>query len=319
MGKMIRLKPHETLLEFLHPESRDKAQLTLFDLTPEGLARVKDTQYMKEPYARLLLRPIDMALRERGIPVKAEWEPFSGSHQQGPLGDGSTVELKLNGAMTSPNEFRSLIQNFLHSEVRWPETHFHVSVPSRSVTPKQIMLAARAMEMKITLEELVAELTYEGTSHPHDNSALAKHLDDAEEGVDRGVVRVDIGRFDTPVPAHDVEFRMWLSPEHALENMRFFMMLITKRRQLLDSDGFRVQGLEDTAPANLPGSLRYAAFLLRKKGVTEERANIARQLNDYANEVAQAKTVTPEKRKEIAAYMKREKVLSHFTLDSFLK
>ncbi len=319
LARQLRLRPPQKLAEFLRPESMGRERLTLLDLTAKGLERVKDTQAMKKPYAEHLLWAISAALEERNLPVTVAWESMSGSPEQGPLGDGGTVELKVKGSFTSPEAFRSLVKDFLHGEMRWPETHFHLSVPSNDVTHRQMMLAARAMEMKITLEELVAELKYDGTLSPHDHSALAQPLEEAEGGVDRGVVRVEIDRWDEPVAAHDVEFRQWLSADHALENMRFFMKLVTKRRQLLNTSNFESRAIRDIAPANLHSSLKYAAYILRRKYEQGPPLDIARELYRFAGQIEQAKTVTPEMRKEMAKYLKDNQVLSYFTLETFLK
>lgn len=308
------------LTSHLHPEFADQTVFTLFDLKKESLKKVKDTLDMKATYGHALRQALQTSLNELGLDITADWEGSSGALTQGPLGSGGTIEMKMNGPVTKPNDFRAIIKDFLHKEAEWPETHLHLSIPSKSVNAKHVMLAARALEMKIILEELVAGLDYDGNLVPYEDSVLAQGPEDFDSGVGRGVVRVDIDQWTEPVPAHDVEFRMWLDADGALENIRFFQQLIKKRRSLLDTGDFVSVGVRGVMPANLNSSLKYAAYLLDKQSDASGREHtIALQLNRYAKQLEDAGTVTPEKRKQIAKYMKENYVLKYFTLESFLK
>ncbi len=311
----------ENLNGYLLEGSRKKTALTLFDIDPVYWVGLKHNARDKTAYSNISVVPLKQALAAKGIPVSAKWERSSGETTQGPLGSGSALELIMDGSISEPKKFADLIHGFLHKNTDEPETHYHVSIPVAAVTGRQMMLAARAVEMKITLEETLLQLHYDGSLAPYDVSALALPVPPDGDGayeVQRGVVRVTPRRWDTPVRAHDVEIRQWLDADHALENMRFMMELVKKAPRLRDTSAFKAGGISGISPANLPSSLEYAAYLLKDR-LPSDKAYLSDKLTAFATEIRAAGSVSTEKRDEIAAFIKREDLLRHITLETFLE
>ncbi len=313
VGTEAEVDPH------LRASSRNKTEFTLLDLKRTSLKGLKHGPNEKSEYADLLQESIQVALDKRNFKIVADLEGSSGSDDQGLLGSGSAIELKMDEAIPSPREFSKLIKGFLHKELEWPETHFHVSVPAEKVTPQQIMLAARALEMKIVLEEAIAELDYDGNLHPYDQSVLAQSTS-APHGfpyAERGVVRIEGDRWDDPFVAHDIEIRMWQDADQALNSMRFFITLLQGRNRLRDTEAFIGTYQPKMMPANLHNSLRYAAFVLKDR-LPPEKQSILQGMNALADRITNAASVTPEFRKEIAQYLKDNNVLSYLSADTFM-
>ncbi len=295
------------------------APYTLLDLKPKSLRGIQHDYRKKKPYSRALRRVMQATFDRKGLPIKVGWEGSSGSQTQGVLGGGETIELEMVGSTSKPAEFQKLIKQVLYKNADGPETHFHLSIPNDSSSPHQVMMAARAMEMKITLEEAIAELEYDGSMAPYDASTFgrpaARNLPHALSG--RGAVRISGGRWQKPVPAADVEFRQWLDEDHALENMRFMMKLIENADRLRNTSRFKGTRIGGLSPSNLHNSLEYAALLLEER-LPRNQQNIVVGLRAFAKEIKARRQVTPEMRKKVAQFLRDTNVLSYITLETFL-
>ncbi len=326
--KMANFLGYKTVAEFredaLIPGAINKPLISVFDLKPTHYEFFSHGHKEKSEYAEALTDAVTLSLNNRGLPVEAKYEEYSGSRQQGPLGDGAAIELIQKGSMTNKAKFRQLMLDFLDAEVDFPETHFHVSVPNDAANAKEMLLAARALEAKITLEEVIESLDYEGTLYPYDWSAIAKKWDPTtvdnleEDFVQRGIVRVSLKRWPTPYPAHDVEIRQWFDTRHGLENMHFFMELIKKKERLRDTTAFTADHVGNVAPANLNATLRYTALLLKDR-LPPGKAFIIGDLERFAKQIETADKITPTKRNEIARYFKEKNLLQYVTLETFLE
>ncbi len=316
MRTMLGLSNDE-LNDAVKATKRDARKLTFADVKVRYLKNIKHGSEEKSVVAEALSDVVTQALANRGIKVTAVLEESSGSTEQGPLGTGSAVELVMDGAMTSPKEFRDIIKKFLFKDTEFPETHFHLSVPSAAVTTQQMLLAARALETKIILEELMAELKNDGTLSPYDASALATPLNSDTPFVDRGVVRIEPNRWHHPAQAHDVEIRQWLSADNGLNNVQFMIKLVQNASRLRDTSRFTGKAVEDIAPSNLNASLRYAALILKDR-LPEGKAHVPDKLNAFAKEIENTENVTPAQRRKIVNFFKQENLMKYLTIESFL-
>ncbi len=326
--KMANYLGYDSVADFredaLLPEAQDRDQITLFDIKPSHYSEFRHGHKEKSQYAKALTSAVTLSLNHRGIPVEAKFETYSGSREQGSLGNGSAIELIQKGSMKNTMQFRDLIENFLYAEVDFPETHFHVSVPTDAASAKEMLLAARALEAKITLEEVLEKMDYDGTLYPYDWSAIAKEWDPATaentdvDFVQRGIVRVSLNRWPTPYPAHDVEIRMWFDAKHGMENMHFMMELIKNKDRLRDTTGFTADHVGNVVPANLNATLRYTSLLLKDR-LPEDKKFILADLERFADQIERAKKLTDVKRREVAKYFRDHNVLKYVTLDTFLE
>lgn len=304
----------------LREDAKAKRKFTLLDLKPEMWKHLRHGSEEKSQYAALLQESVQLALHKRALNIEADFEGTSGSSNQGPLGNGEAIELKMSEPILTRHAFSRFIKGFLHKELDYPETHFHISVPSEKVSPREMILAARALEMKITLEELVAELDYDGSLAPYDKSALAHplpKLNGIAGDVERGVVRIDFDRWDDPIRAHDVEIRQWLDADHALDNIRFLNRLLQSRARLRNTDDFKGTYIAKLVPANLHNSLNYAAWVLEDR-LPADKQHIVAKLRELGGRATDAQLENLSLRKEIAAYLKEANVLSYITADTFL-
>jgi len=315
----LGVETNEEVLPHILPSKRNKTSWTLLDLEPESLRSVQHDYSQKTIYGMALRSVMQATFDRKRIPLKVGWEGVSGATSQGILGGGQAIELTMKGPMTVPAEFRDLIKNVLYANADAPETHFHLSIPSGAASPQALMMAARALEMKITLDELAANLDYDGTLYPYDGSVLAYPAPRFTEplSTSSGVVRISVNRWETPVNADDIEFRQWIDPDHALDNMRFMMALIQKSDDLADTARFKGTYIKELAPANLHNSLGYAAHILSAQ-LEPRQHGIVRQLRKFQQQIKRSKKVTPEKRAEIAKYIKEKQVMQLLTLDSFM-
>ncbi len=304
----------------LKPRSGQGGRYTLLDLKPTSLKKIQHGWEVKSPYGAALRTVMQATFDRQGLPITVGWEHSSGDTTQGVHGGGSTIELEMKGSTSKPAEFRKLIKQVLYKNADGPETHFHLSIPNAAANPHQVLMAARALEMKITLEEALAGLEYDGSMAPYDASALAvrapKRVREAEVG--RGAVRVEGTRWSEPVDAADIEFRQWLDADHALENMRFMMQLVKSGDRLRNTNAFKGTDIEGLSPSNLHNSLGYAAFLLKDR-LPARKKHIITNLEKFAKEIKTAKDVTPEMRKKVATFLREENVLKYFTIETFLE
>ena len=315
MRRMLGLRDEAALREASKPGRIRREKLSFADIKPAFLERISHGPDEKSAVAYVLTDLVTEALERRNIPVEAEEEGCSGSSCQGRLGEGSAVELVMKGSIESPAEFNDLIRNFLYKDTEYPETHFHVSIPSAGIKKKHLLLAARALETKIILEELMADLKGTDTLSPYDASAIATRLGG---DVGRGVVRTFQDRWKEPVPAHDVEIRQWLSVDHAMGNLQFFIKLAQNGNRLRDLSRRTGKSVPNIAPANLNASLQYAATLLRDR-LPAELADVPDQLESYSKEIVRQGKLSPEKRGEIREYFRSKNLLKYLTIETFLE
>ncbi len=324
MKKILGCESEDELNSYLYAKKRAAKLLTFSDVKPSYLKELFHKEKEKTRFAEALVPLVTMALNNRGIPVDAKHEPSSGDTTQGPLGAGEAVELIQQGAISDPLKFHDLIKKFLYTETDYPETHFHVSVPVEAVTWQQMLLIARAVETKITLEELLEVDEYEGTLHPYDDSALAveitpePYIDESMWTlVDRGVVRVEMNRWQTPVRANDVEIRMWLDADQAFASMQMLMKLVQNAGKLRDTSAFTGKRVPNIGPANLNGSLRYAAFVLKDR-LPKKKAHVIAKLNEFADAIESSMKLNAVLRGKICRFVSKENILKYLSIETFL-
>ncbi len=325
MKRMLGLDTDAELEEAIRDSRKGARTLTFADIKRGYLDDLTHGSKEKTQFAKPLTPLVASALENRGIPVTAKHEVSSGDVTQGILGDGEAVELIQKGSSQSPKEFRDLIKRFLYGEVGYPETHFHVSVPKDAATWQQMYLAARALEMKITMEELLDDVEYDGVLYPYDASALAEpittevyNVPEPWTGVDRGIVRLEMNRWETPVKAHDVEIRMWLDADHGLANMKFFMNLVQNADRLRDTSAFTGKYVEKLAPANLNASLRYMAFVLKDR-IPADKQHVLPKLEEFAAKIERNGKLGKAFRSEIRQYVSENDLLKYLSLETFLE
>ncbi len=181
------------------------------------------------------------------------------------------------------------------------------------------MLAARATEMKIILEEAVADLEYDGTMAPYDHTVFNKPLWNLSTPTSgRGAVRITADRWKRPTAAHDIEFRQWLDADNALDNMRFMMELVQRAEKLRDTSSFTGIRQSNQNPANFANSLSYAALVIKDRLPASEQHLIAK-LEGYGTELRGRTDVPDAKRKEIGTFLRDNQILKRINLETFLK
>ncbi len=302
--------------EAIRPRTQKEAgRYTLADVKPAALHDWENTPQDKSQYAELVWKQVDSSLKNRGIPVSAILENDSG------MGHLYAVELVMDGATASPKEFKGLI-DWLYKEVKDPETHFHVSIPTAHIEPDQMVFASRALETKILLDQIVFGKEY-GADHygPYDATSFSLDVnqvrEEEEPQVERGIVRVESYRWTRP-KAHDVEIRDWWDKDNGLENAHFMLELARNAGRLRDSSVFRARELRNTMPPNLNGALRYAAFMLADR-LPANKAYVVNDLNNFAQRLETQGRVTESDRSAIRDYLRQHDVLKHLSLETFLE
>jgi len=304
----------------LRTEAHDKSRgLQLVDLKLSALPRLKTTLKKDKNYhGWTLLDSVNRALLDSGYPVQAIREVDRNWNWQGTLGGGASIEIRQSGPTTSPADFHDTIKNFLYKTFRHPETHFHVSIPTAAINDRRMMMAARALETKIILEEAAANLKDEDIFYPYDHSVLAVQPSPALSE-SRGAVRVSPARWRTPVTAHDVEIRQWLDADNGLSNIRFMVELVKQQNRLRDTaDSFVTKYIPRMAPSNLHSSLLYAAHMLRDRLPFEDQG-LVQGLEELGWEIQSTGKVTPEMRRKVASFLKRNEVLTYINVETFLE
>ncbi len=303
-------------IDALRARSRkNDGRYTLADIKTEALHDWENSNAEKSRYADLAWKYVDSSLKNRNIPVSAILETDSGA------GHEHSVELVMDGATASPKAFKKLI-DWLYTEVKNPETHFHVSVPTAHIEPDQMVFAARALETKILLDQMVYGKEY-GTDHygPYDATAFSLDLrevrNEEEPQVERGIVRVESYRWKGP-KAHDIEIRDWFDKDNGLENVHFMMELVRNAEHLRDSSNFKARELRNTMPPNLNGALRYAALMMRDR-LPANKSHIPRDLEAFAARLESQGRVTPADHSAIRDYLRQQDVLQYLSLHTFLE
>lgn len=325
LAKLLQLDSVNNLREHLVANARDRDKLTLLDVKPASLSRLNNDASVKAQYANLLFGAVRLSMKNRDTGAGVKKEGSSGSGNQGTMGGGEALELIMRGALASPAAFRDNVKR-LYADAKHPETHFHLSIPSSAATPVQVMLAARAMEMKIILEEAAADLEYDGTMAPYDSTVFARSLKSIRANYyqpnlptnDRGAVRISKERWKRPTVAHDVEFRQWLDEDNALDNVRFMMELIQNADRLRDTSRFTGTRRTNQNPANFANSLRYAALVLEDR-IPESDRHLIEKLRSFGSYVAQRTHIPDDRRREIGAFLRDHKILKRITLETFLE
>lgn len=295
--------------------AKEDGEYVLTDLKPSALAHWEHGSVEKNQYAPILAKFVNASLKAQGIPVSAKLETDSGNrHEQ-------AVELVMDGAISKPVEFKKLV-DWLYKTVDSPETHFHVSIPTNHIEPEQMMLAARALETKILLDQIVrADRDFHDTYAPHDNTSFSINMNGVRSSgnpqVERGIVRVESFRWSGP-EAHDVEIRDWIDKKHAMESMHFMMELARNAHRLRGSDDFRARELRNTMPPNLNGGLRYAAYMLEDR-LPASKQYIVADLKNLAAELERSGSISEAAREKVADYLRDNNVLKHLTLETFLE
>jgi len=290
--------------------------ILLTDLKPHALRKWKHTNVEKSRYADLLFEQVDASLKNRGIPVSAKLEGWSGVTQ-----GETSVELVMDGAIASPAEFKRLV-DWLYDEVDGPETHFHVSVPKEFIESDAMIFAARALETKIILEQALSGQKFEGQGHyPWDETSLFADLkmvrEEDKPQSERGVVRVESERWEEPFVAHDVEVRDWVNKDHGLESLYVMTELARHSQYLRDSSDFETSWVRKLNPANLNSALRYAAYMLEGR-LPKSKEQLIKDLLYAATSIEHKGKLDKALLDEIATYFKEHNLLYYLTLNTFL-
>jgi hypothetical protein len=283
-----------------------KTKLQAVDLNPEEFQYILSNYLLfnKSKWSNLFYATraeFVSKLRERGFPVKES---------------GHSMEIAHESFETDLSLFKDLM-NRLHKEVREPRSHFHIGLPSATVTRSQALSISRALETKVVLRLALEEPeSQDNLAREHKGTPLAKNFD-------RGIVYLKYDEFKSPVLSHDLELREWMDLDHGLEMVDFASKLASDRERLVQSDedfGRRQQepsiALVDPRLGNLKGALEYTGMLLKKRDVPSQTL-IGEQLEKLASEITEEDTPV-NLRKTIRSYLMKNHVLEMLDESVFL-
>ncbi len=95
--------------------------------------------------------------------------------------------------------------------------------------------------------------------------------------------------------------------------------LVKQQNRLRDTaDSFVTKYIPRMAPSNLHSSLLYAAHMLRDRLPFEDQG-LVQGLEELGWEIQSTGKVTPEMRRKVASFLKRNEVLTYINVETFLE
>ncbi len=159
-----------------------------------------------------------------------EWPLLAGT-------DFDDVELRHKKWEISPLCFKTTVDQ-IHKTFAHARTHFHIGLPSKTVSPEISYTIARAVEMRIVLALTEAGFIEEPEKVNFFSEApvISTTLIDTNQyrTTGRGVISLGVDEWVTPTLSHNLELRMHLGIRHGLDLIQFVTYLSQNHEKLLE-------------------------------------------------------------------------------------
>lgn len=286
----------------------NKASFFLLDLNPSYLHGAYFNHARHERNSGAFLHELQVGFKtsliKNGFPVSLHM-------------DAANFEITHASSERIPAQFRKLVVEGLHTQIKNPQTHLHIGLPEKAITNTKALEITRAVETKIILE--LAEGWEPGTKELAfvDGTSLRADPGDVDY---RGVVRLGYSEFSKPVKAHNLEIRQWDTIEGGLENLALAAEM-AKRHREIKVVKMHTPVVDDPYTSSLLGALEYSAVILARSGKSEEKKLAKKLLALHQKGIRswENERENSEFRTEVKKFLLTNNIRARLTLDSFLR